>query len=560
VELLECRTLLSVMPVGTDLFAGQFAGYYKYEGVARDAAGDFVVVASNNPGSGYDVYARRYNANGVPQGEVFQVNSYTTGNQAMSTVAMDADGDFVITWLSELSANLEHNGIYAQRYNAAGVPQGGEFRPSDTELGPKWLSVGMAGDGAFVIAWEALTNDFWEIHAQRYNAAGVPQGGIFTVNSYRLDAQLSPDVAVKADGSFVIAWNSNGQDGSGYGIFAQRYSSTGAKQGGEFRVNTFTTGDQFYPKLATNDAGDFVVTWQDFSSHGFAQRYSDDGLPLGGELPLAGAAQDVAMSGDREFYITFSGSGVGAQSYNSDGTPDGPPLTVGSLGVVALDGDDNPVFAWGGAGADGFGMYARRYAVVPEVTGSSFLYATAPHQLRFTFNHDVSASLGTNDLVVQNLTTMQTISSGDFSISYDTLNNVATFTYTGTTAGIAGMLPDGNYTATLIASGIATPQGAPLATDHVLTFHFLQADANNDGHVNLADFNILASNFGQSPRTFSQGDFNYDTIVNLADFNILASRFGTSIGPSQITSFGVNPIGAIRHSADENEALVSMLE
>jgi hypothetical protein len=197
---------------------------------------------------------------------------------------------------------------------------------------------------------------------------------------------------------------------------------------------------------------------------------------------------------------------------------------------------------------------------VPEVTGSSFLYATAPHQLRFTFNHDVSASLGTNDLVVQNLTTMQTISSGDFSISYDTLNNVATFTYTGTTAGIAGMLPDGNYTATLIASGIATPQGAPLATDHVLTFHFLQADANNDGHVNLADFNILASNFGQSPRTFSQGDFNYDTIVNLADFNILASRFGTSIGPSQITSFGVNPIGAIRHSADENEALVSMLE
>jgi hypothetical protein len=48
--------------------------------------------------------------------------------------------------------------------------------------------------------------------------------------------------------------------------------------------------------------------------------------------------------------------------------------------------------------------------------------------------------------------------------------------------------------------------------------------------VNLADFNILASNFGHSPRTFSQGDFNYDGIVNLADFNLLASRFGTSLG------------------------------
>mgnify|MGYP003578635410 CR=1 FL=1 len=50
---------------------------------------------------------------------------------------------------------------------------------------------------------------------------------------------------------------------------------------------------------------------------------------------------------------------------------------------------------------------------------------------------------------------------------------------------------------------------------------------NLDGLVNLSDFNILATNFGQSNRTFSRGDFNYDGTVNLQDFNILASRFGT---------------------------------
>ena len=53
-----------------------------------------------------------------------------------------------------------------------------------------------------------------------------------------------------------------------------------------------------------------------------------------------------------------------------------------------------------------------------------------------------------------------------------------------------------------------------------------------DGIVNLADFNILALNFGQSNRNFTQGDFNYDTIVNLADFNLLAGRFGTLLGPA----------------------------
>ena len=151
--------------------------------------------------------------------------------------------------------------------------------------------------------------------------------------------------------------------------------------------------------------------------------------------------------------------------------------------------------------------------------------------LNFTFDGDVSGSLGTDDLVVQNLTTNQTIPSDAFSLAYETSTNIATFTYSGTTAGIAGMLPDGNYTATLLAAGITTIPGATLAANYVLPFRFLQGDANNDGGVNLLDFNLLASNFGQSPRTFAQGDFNYDGLVNLSDFNILATRFGQSVGP-----------------------------
>ena len=60
-------------------------------------------------------------------------------------------------------------------------------------------------------------------------------------------------------------------------------------------------------------------------------------------------------------------------------------------------------------------------------------------------------------------------------------------------------------------------------------FFFLSGDANHDGRVNVADFTRLATNFGQSPRTFSQGDFNYDGAVNLQDFNVLAGRFSVSL-------------------------------
>jgi hypothetical protein len=108
------------------------------------------------------------------------------------------------------------------------------------------------------------------------------------------------------------------------------------------------------------------------------------------------------------------------------------------------------------------------------------------------------------------------------SVSYDTATNTATF-------ALNNIVPDGRYRATLGGSGVADAAGNTLTTDATLDFAFLAGDANRDGTVNLSDFNILASNFGQSPRDFTQGDFSYDGSVDLVDFNLLAGRFGTSV-------------------------------
>ena len=164
----------------------------------------------------------------------------------------------------------------------------------------------------------------------------------------------------------------------------------------------------------------------------------------------------------------------------------------------------------------------------PAVNGSSFLFdgatlPAAPHRLTYTFSENVAASLGANDLLLENLTTGATVPTANIAVSYNTATNTATFTFPGFSNGI---LPDGNYRATLLASGVTDPAGNPLPGNHVSTFFFLNGDANRDGRVNLSDFNILAANFGQSGRNFAQGDFTYDGIVNLADFNVLASRFG----------------------------------
>jgi hypothetical protein len=45
----------------------------------------------------------------------------------------------------------------------------------------------------------------------------------FQVSTYMTNDQNYPSVAMDANGNFVIAWQSDGQDGSGSGIFMKRY-------------------------------------------------------------------------------------------------------------------------------------------------------------------------------------------------------------------------------------------------------------------------------------------------------------------------------------------------
>lgn len=78
----------------------------------------------------------------------------------------------------------------------------------------------------------------------------------------------------------------------------------------------------------------------------------------------------------------------------------------------------------------------------------------------------------------------------------------------------------------------ATFAGQSIDDTSILIRYTRYGDANLDRTVNLADFNIVAANFGQAPRRFSQGDFNFDTNVNLNDFNLLAGNFGESLLPA----------------------------
>jgi hypothetical protein len=169
------------------------------------------------------------------------------------------------------------------------------------------------------------------------------------------------------------------------------------------------------------------------------------------------------------------------------------------------------------------------FAAPPSVTASSFDYDAPKPTLRYTFSQEVGASLHAFDINVVNTTTNQQVPTAFKSLAYNAALRQLSITFPGFPGGV---LPDGDYRVTIKATGVVGNGGNPMATDHVLEFFVLGGDANRDRAVSLADFNILAGNFGSSGATFSRGDFNYDGNVNLADFNVLAARFGRSVAPA----------------------------
>jgi hypothetical protein len=123
-----------------------------------DADGDYVIAWASYHDGGYfaEIYAQRYHAAGSPQDGEFHVNTGTDGSLS-PPVAMDGDGDFVITWISY---DGDDGGIFAQRFDASGTPQGVEFRVNTYTTSGQWSSsVAMNADGDFVVAWHSYDQD-----------------------------------------------------------------------------------------------------------------------------------------------------------------------------------------------------------------------------------------------------------------------------------------------------------------------------------------------------------------------------------------------------------------
>ncbi len=225
--------------------------------VGIDDSGEFVIAWGSEKGPDTEVLARRFNAAGVPQGDEFQVNSATPDWQQYAAIDLDADGDFVVVWITAFDV-----GLRSQRFNSTGVRQAFEFQVhTDTTSERYYPSVGLDADGDFVVVWHANDDlgDF-DIWARHFSSAGAPFDQQVRVVLNTADDQFSADVALDASGDFVVSWAGE-QTSTGDDVFARRFKSVGTSEVSDLHVNTDNLFNQFSPRVAADADGDFVVVW-----------------------------------------------------------------------------------------------------------------------------------------------------------------------------------------------------------------------------------------------------------------------------------------------------------
>jgi hypothetical protein len=193
-------------------------------------------------------------------------------------VAADPRGNFVVVWDSRGSYGTDTSttSVQARLYDASGTPAGGQFQVNSYTTSSQYkAAVAADGQGDFVVVWAGYgsygTDTSLTIQGQSYDASGTPVGGQFQVNSYTTGSQNRPAVAMDAQGHFAVVWDSYGSYGTDTDLLSiqgQFYGTNDTPVGEQVQVNSCTTDWQYEAAVAADGQGKFVAVWESWCSYG----------------------------------------------------------------------------------------------------------------------------------------------------------------------------------------------------------------------------------------------------------------------------------------------------
>lgn len=260
------------LPIGGEFRVNSYTDdQQRFPCIAMNYNGTFIVVweSANTPEQGDKaICGQLYDSNGVEFGAEFFINTESSVCR-YPDVAADANGNFAVVWMEDKS----RNSIIARLFDPNGTPRTDTFKVNTIRFSSVTRpSITMDAAGNFLVAWDGDPDlaGLDDIHARLYDANGTSLDEQFLVNTTFTRAQQYPKASMNDDGEFVIVWDCriDPNDDNQRDIFGQRFGSSGEFIGDEFQINTYKLNDQRYPAVAINEAGRFVTVWQSQTQDG----------------------------------------------------------------------------------------------------------------------------------------------------------------------------------------------------------------------------------------------------------------------------------------------------
>jgi hypothetical protein len=251
----------------------------------------------------------------VQQAAEFNAVGALPGDQVYPHISLKPSGGFIV-WQDNITDG-DGLGISARRIDSSFSGSLAAFRVN--EVGTKDQErpqVAALNNGGAVFVWQGGRQSFQNIYARFLSTTNTWLTGDVLVNTFTNSHRIDPAVAALAGGNAVVVWSSFDQDGSMQGVYAQVFSPSGQRIGGETPINQTTAYNQRTPAVAGLSDGRFVVVWvseqQRFTNSVdlYARFFSAGGTPAGNEfLVNTGtnicANPSVAAASDGSFTIAW---------------------------------------------------------------------------------------------------------------------------------------------------------------------------------------------------------------------------------------------------------------
>lgn len=204
-----------------------------------------------------DVFAQMFSASGAAQGTPVRLNAVANGYQSMPKILVRNAGlDPIVVW--QTGSGIFGRAFRPEKSKAVGA----EIRISSGLSGNPAITADASGN--FLVSWEAADRDSQGVYARLFDKSASPRGGEFLVNSTTTGLQRRPALSSVKSGGWLVVWQGQGATAKDAHVYGQFLGGGGSFIGPEFRVSQGFGPTQISPAVAQLANGNFVVAWTDW--------------------------------------------------------------------------------------------------------------------------------------------------------------------------------------------------------------------------------------------------------------------------------------------------------